>query len=147
MNNYELEIRANKIASEIKEANGDLSSAYRQFELEKEEIEKYMPIEAIIPVSEGPSLGMALKTVQDGESFWSVYSQAIKKKLCHPDGKLQRLAKLGLSTSAGAIVTSIISTLALPPTALGIAVPIAAILVTTGLEAYCEWSQEEPDDS
>ena len=147
MDTYEMEIRADELASKIKEANGDLSSAYKQFEIEKKEIEKFMPIEAIIPGEENQSIGMALKTTQDGKSFWEIYSESITKKLCDRNGKLHDLATQGLASSAGAIVTAVASTLAFPPVALGLAVPIAAILATTSLEAFCDWTQEGTSDT
>src|SRR5215510_3612615 len=142
MNTYEMEIKANELASRIKEANGDLSSAYNQFEIERQEIEKLMPIEAILTTDEGHSAGMALKKAHGGEEFWKIYSKAIKKKLCSRNEKLYGLAKLGLASSAGATVTAVVTSLALPPAALGLAVPVAAIIATTGLEAFCEWTEE-----
>ncbi|MEL6159939.1 MAG: hypothetical protein AAFR18_12030 [Cyanobacteria bacterium J06627_32] len=142
MNRHELEIKANELASKIKSSNGDLSDAYKQFEVEIKEIEKSMPIESVIPSDAPHGLGMALKTVEDGESLWNVYSDSIKAKLCDPNGKLHNLVDIGLASSTGAVVTAILETLVFPPAAIGMVVPIAAILVTTGLEAYCEWTEE-----
>ena len=148
MNNYELEIEANKLALKIEADDGKLDKAYKQFETEIKKIEKIMPIEAIIPDdNKSQALGLARKEEEGGEVFWNIYSKSVKNKLCDPKGKLNKLANLGISTSAGAIATEIVSILAFPPSALGLAVPIAAILATTGLESYCEWSRKSENDS
>jgi hypothetical protein len=143
---YEIEIKAIELAAKIENANGDLLLAYKQFEVIKSDIEKVMPLEAIIPSTDDSGIGMALNKIKDGEDFWKIYSTAIRNKLCNKNDKLYTLMNTGLSASAGAIATSVTSMLALPPAAVGLAIPIAAILATTGLEAFCKWTQEKDND-
>ena len=86
---------------------------------------------------------MALKTEEGGKGFWKIYSEIIRDKICDPREKLYSLFKTGLASSAGAIATSLSSMVLLPPVAVGLIVPIAAILATTGLDAFCAWSQKK----
>src|SRR5688572_23376030 len=69
------------------------------------------------------------RRTRDGQSFWDVYAQVLRENLCKPDGELYKLVKAGLHTSTGAIITAVMTGLGLPFAAIGIVVPIAAILM------------------
>jgi hypothetical protein len=98
------------------------------------------PIESLLPHGSA-KLGAALAERKSGRDFWAVYADVIRGSLCKKNSELQKLAKAGLSGSAGAIVPALITGLGLPPAALGIAVPLAAIIAALGIDAFCQWTQ------
>jgi hypothetical protein len=67
----------------------------------------------------------------------------IRDALCKPDGDLGKLVHAGLSGSTSAIVTTIMLSLALPAAAISIVAPIAAIIASLGVNAFCEWSSQD----
>jgi hypothetical protein len=115
----------------------ELEKAVRAFENDG------YPIEAIIPQGTDARLGFSLKTT-DGRAFFQVYSKLIRKSLCSPRGEFNKLIKSGLSkASAGAVLTTIVTSLGIPAIALTVIVPVAVIIAKTGLDAFCELTKEE----
>jgi hypothetical protein len=133
-------------ATNLKEqlADKDLAAAYPELEkaLHAFEEEGY-PIESILPQGTDFSLGFALKTA-DGKTFYQVYSKLICKNLCGPGGEFNKLIKSGVSTSVGAVLTAVVTSLGIPLLALPVIAPVVAIIANTGLDAFCEMVKEEP---
>lgn len=117
-----------------------VSSAYSELEkaVQAFENEGY-PVEAIIPHGEATSLGVKAS----GRTFFEIYSGLIRKNLCAPDGEFNKLIKSGVNSSVGAVLTAIVTSLGIPLVALGIMIPIAAIIANTGLDAFCELTEEK----
>jgi hypothetical protein len=133
-------------ARELKEivtTQGD-AAAYSRLEaaIRAYEAEGY-PIEAIIPAGAETGLGFSLRRA-DGRTFFEIYSALLRKRLCTRNGQFSKLVKAGLHTSVGAVLTEIVNTLGIPPVALGIMIPIAVVIVQTGVDAFCEFT--EPED-
>ncbi len=133
---------AETLSQKIRSANGDLEPAYQalEFAIAKFEESGYS-VDALIPASGEPGLGFAMSKAKTGKGFWEIYSRAVRDKLCDSKGELNRLAKTGLPSSAGAIAATTMATLALPAAAITVVVPFAAILASVGVEAYCKWSK------
>lgn len=91
----------------------------------------------------GERLGFAKAGGRKG--LLEAYLKLLRAKLCTPDGELQKLVNTGLQSVAAALVTLIITTLALPIVAIPLAGVLAGIMLTTGVEAFCEWSAPEPN--
>ena len=101
------------------------------------------PIEILRPVGMDARLGAALAQAKSGKSFWAAYSEVIRETLCKENSELQKLAKAGLSGSAGALVPVLLAGLALPVAVVSIVVPMAAIIAALGIDAFCQWSAPE----
>jgi len=61
----------------------------------------------------------------------------VRANLCASDGEFAKMMAAGLQGSVGAIVASLATALALPVAALGLLVPMAVLIVHSGLEAFC----------
>jgi len=131
-------IELNKNVSEKGLAVGfsELEKAVQDFESEG------YPIQTIIPQGEDASLGFSLKRA-DGKKFWEIYSDLIRKSLCNSGGELHKLIGSGISTSVGAVLTAIVSGLGIPVVALGVMIPIAVIIINTGLDAFCAMADKK----
>jgi hypothetical protein len=113
----------------------ELEKAIRQF------TQDGYPIESIVPRGTDARLGFTLKS-SDGKTFFQVYAKLLRKSLCSPGGEFNKLIKSGINTSAGAVLSAIVSALGIPLVALGVIIPVAVIIANTGLEAFCELSQD-----
>lgn len=132
---------ADELASEIREQGGSFEPAYRALEAGIEQVRQSgLPLESVLLQGE-PGLGFAAADVRDGESFWHVYAKVVRKKLCARDSKLRRLAESGVQLSAGGLVGVVMTSLMLPPVAIGIAAPLAAIIASLGIDAFCEYTK------
>lgn len=100
------------------------------------------PPEMLLPTGQ-ERRGVALSRSKDGKSFWTVYAEVVRDELCRSGGQLHRLIKAGLSRSATAILTTVMIGLGLPAVAIGIAVPIAAILAAEGVDVFCRVTEED----
>jgi hypothetical protein len=126
--------------------NNGIELGYEELQkaIKKFEDEGY-PLESIIPESADSGLGFSLKRA-DGKTFWEIYSKAIRKSLCDEKGEFNKLFKNNITASVTAIVAALVSGLGLPLFALGIVAPIAAIIATTGVDAFCEFNKEEKNE-
>jgi len=137
---------AEELMGQIRIRGGDLGPAFEALEAAIPAFEKAgYQLEALLPSSHDAGLGFGKPGSRTGRGFWEVYSQAVRSSLCDPVGELRSAVKLGLGTSATSVVGAIMSVLALPLAACAIVAPIAAILMTIGLDAYCEWSKDESE--
>ncbi len=138
----EAERAASEIADRVREhglepALAELDNALKQFS------DAGYPIESLVNSRGDSRLGMSLTRARDGKSFWTVYSEVIREELCKKDGELPKLVKAGLSGSTGALLTALMTGLALPGAAMAIMVPIAAILAAKGVDAFCRFTEED----
>ena len=100
------------------------------------------PIESIIPQGTDSRLGFSLRAA-DGRTFFDIYSKLLRNSLCSPKGEFNKLIKSGLSkASAGAVLTTIVSSLGIPAVALTVIVPVAVIIAKIGLDGFCELTKE-----
>ena len=129
------------IALDRKVKKTDLGYGFKELDKAIKEFEsKGYPIESILPSGE-TSLGFSLFEI-NGEAFWKSYSKLLRKSLCEDNGELNKLINSGINSSVGAVLTAIVTAIGLPAIALTIAIPIAVIIVNTGLKAFCEASEE-----
>jgi hypothetical protein len=125
----------------IQQEGGSFEPAFRAMEAGIQQVrDSGLPLESILPESER-GLGFAAKDVRDGESFWRVYGKVVRKKLCANNSKLRRQAEAGIQFTAGSIVATVMALLTLPPAAIGIATPIAAMIASLGIDAFCEYTK------
>lgn len=82
--------------------------------------------------------GLGFRRAKSGKNFWQVYREHILKEICNPRGKTYKMLKQSSVLTASAAVTAVVSALSLPLTAIPLAVPIAAMLLVKGLDAFCE---------
>ncbi len=101
------------------------------------------PIESIIPEGES-ELGFSLSEI-NSKDFFKAYSKLIRNNLCKEDGELSKLVSSGIASSTGAVLTAIVTTLGIPAVALSVMIPIAVIIVNTGVEAFCEITSDEKE--
>jgi hypothetical protein len=132
--------KADEIAEQVRAAGLDPAYAELERALQGFTAAGY-PLESILP-ADARAVGFSLRRASDGKSFWEVYATTIRAELCKPDGELHSLTKAGLSGSASAILTALVSGLGLPVAAVGIAIPIAGILAAKGVDAFCEFSRD-----
>jgi len=133
---------ADELALAIQQQGGSLEPAFHALEAGIRQIRSSgLPLESILPEGER-GFGFAAADVRDGESFWRVYGKVVRKKLCARNSKLRRLAETGAQITGGSIVGTVMASLGLPPVAIGIATPIAAIIAALGIEAFCEYTRQ-----
>ncbi|MBN1618339.1 hypothetical protein JW887_03285 [Candidatus Dojkabacteria bacterium] len=96
------------------------------------------PVDVLIPQGQEVGLGFSFQS----KDFWPIYSDLLRHKLCDPEGELNKLVKSGISTSVGAVLTAIVSALGIAGIALGVMIPIAVIVVNTGIDAFCAATEE-----
>ena len=119
---------------------GSIDLAYHALENSLEEFESQgYPIDTIVLQDDGGALGFAkkLRNTKDGKSFWAIYKELIRKRLCQKTGELNKLLKSGIHASVGSILTAIVTGLGIPVVALTIMIPIAVIIFNTGIDAFC----------
>jgi hypothetical protein len=127
------------------QASGDLEPAYAALDAGLAQFEESgFPIEALLPADGEAGMGFAA-VARTGNGFWRRYREAVRKSLCSHDGELGKAVRPVIQGGTGAIITAIIATLALPVVAIPVIVPLAAILVTIGLDAFCD-GQNEPTE-
>lgn len=138
---------AENLAQEIRQKGGDLSPAYESIEAAIQSFEDLgYSAESLLPADSEEGLGFALEEVRTGKGFWNIYGRVIRDALCQPDGDLSKLVKTGLSGSTASLVTTLMVSLALPAAAISFAAPIAAIIAVLGVDAFCEWSSQDPGE-
>jgi hypothetical protein len=130
-----IKLHANLGQDGVASAYVELEKAIHAFE------DEGYPLESIIPQGGDSGLGFSLKRA-DGKTFFEIYSGLIRKSLCTADGEFNKLIKSGLNSSVGAILTVIVTSLGIPIVALGIMIPIAVIIATTGIDTFCEFTKE-----
>jgi hypothetical protein len=138
MTREEAERAADRLAREIQASGGSLDCAFMELEKGLAAFKMSgLPIESLLPTGEH-GLGFRIRNKKSGKSFWETYSKLIRKSLCSKRGELSKAVKAGAASTAGSLVSWIIVSLGLPPEALVVAVPIAGIISTTGVDAFCE---------
>ena len=110
-----------------------LDSAVKAFENEG------IPIDVLIPQGQETSLAFSFKS----EAFWPTYRDLLRNRLCDEEGELYKLVSSGISTSVGAVLTAIVTALGIPRIALGVMIPIAVIIVNTGVDAFCAITEDD----
>jgi hypothetical protein len=137
------EAYADQLANEIHSLNGSLTPAYTAFEVAIEKVRQSgLPIEALLPAGDR-GLGFSAKNIKDGQSFWAIYGKVVRKKLCAKNSKLRTHVQTGIHITAGSIVGFVASALGLRPAIAGaIIAPVAAIVATMGIDAFCEYTKE-----
>jgi len=137
----ESEELADQVAAQIRQQGGSLEPAYQAFETGIAQLQQSgLPLESIVPAGE-QGLGFAARHPKDGKSFWAIYGKIVRKTLCAKDSKLYVLAHSGAQISAASLVGMIMAALALPIAAIGIAAPIAGIIASLGIDAFCEYTE------
>ena len=131
---------AEKLLNEIRTLGkahglGELDKAVTEFK------QAGYPIEAIIPEDQAAGLGN-LRTIS-GREIWEVYKRKLRQGVCAEGGEFHKAIKSGVPVAVGSVLTTIVTALGLPMFALAIAVPIAALIVNTGLDAFCELTEED----
>jgi hypothetical protein len=116
-------------------AMGELDRALEEFR------DSGHSIESILPPDDG-KLGFSLVRARDGKSFWAIYAEVLRNRLCKTDGEFGKLARAGLSGSAGAIATAILTALSFPSAAFAVVVPMAAIVASGGIDAFCKFTED-----
>ncbi len=134
---------ADALLLEIQVKGGDLSPAFAALQKGIQSFEGAgHRIDELIPATAPAGLGARSLQAKTGKGFWEIYSKAIRKTLCAKKSKLRTAIDGGSGSLAGYVMTA----LALPVTATVIVAPIVAILVSVGVDAYCEWSKEGLND-
>lgn len=133
-------VNAEKLLDDIRtlgEAHGlgELDKAVTEFK------QAGYPIEAIIPEDQAAGLGN-LRTI-GGREIWEAYKRKLRQGLCAEGGEFQKAIKSGVHVTVGSVLATIVTALGLPMFALAIAVPVAALIVNTGLDVFCELTEED----
>lgn len=117
------------------EATG-IEVANTRLEAELIEISTQFDLNAFVPGDDN-TMGMAAKK-GDAKAFVPLFKKRIRANLCDPNGEFTKLIQTGLHTSVGAVLTALVTALALPAAVLSLLIPIAVIVSYSGLEAFCE---------
>lgn len=134
---------ADALLLKILEQGGDLAPAFAA-------LEKAIPIfegagyqlDELIPATAPAGIGFRKREARTGKGFWEIYSQAVRKTLCAKKSKL----RVAIDSGTGSLVTFVMTTLTLPLAAAVIIAPIVAILMSIGVDAYCQWSDESTNE-
>lgn len=135
--------KAQILLTEIETANGDLNPAYKALQ---GAVDNYRQsgghIEDLLPAGLGGSgLGIALfKRGKTGEGFWISFLYGIRSDLCNKNGDLRKYLKDGVQISTTAVIAALVATVSLP---LAFIPPIAALLVSRGIDYWCRSSNNE----
>lgn len=74
--------------------------------------------------------------------FYKAYVKHLRPKICTENGDLRKTVGNALNAGAGALLPAMALVLAIPPAAVVFLAPIAAILVSVGLDAFCQIGKE-----
>jgi hypothetical protein len=129
------------IALRQKTEGGDLTAAYAAMERDLAQLSRELDVTTLLPGGPDAALGMAAKE-KNAKRFYAVFKKRIRANLCDGDGEFAKLIRAGVQGSVGAIVTALAAALSLPAAALTILVPLAVIISHSGLEAFCEVTEE-----
>ena len=139
--------RAEQILGAIHAHGGDLGPAYEALEEGITELEQAgHDVDEIVPADSELSLGFWRVSDRSGKGFWAIYSRLVRRRICSPDSALRGHVDHAMQASTGAIVGAVVTALALPLAAAAIAAGIAAILISIGIDAFCEMSEESAED-
>jgi hypothetical protein len=135
---------ADQLASKVRRSANPESVLQKSFEdaLKALDNNNIAP-DAFVPATGGTERLAFARDAKGHKALLDVYLDILRDKLCTKDSELQKMTQAGIHAVTASIVTLVITTLGLSVVAFPIAVPLAAILVTTGMEAFCKWS--EPD--
>lgn len=136
MTEDELKTAADTLQTEI--SGGDLSAAYAALSDQLRVASQEVDLDSYLPGGTA-ELGMAAGR-GDAATFFAAFRRRMRDKLCAEGGELTTLSKVGAHTTASQIVTALLTVVPLPLEAAGLLYPIAAIIATTGIEAFCERS-------
>ena len=120
----------------VEPAYAELEAAIRNFQ------EEGYPIESILPQGSDARLGFSLRST-DGKGFFEAYSKMLRKCLCGANGEFHKLIKSGVNTSVGAVLAAMVNSLGIPSAAMGVMIPVAAIIAKVGVDAFCEVTRPE----
>ena len=94
-------------------------------------------VEQLIPAEVGGSgMGWALfKKGKTGEGFFRLFLKGMQKEICNEKGQLRKIISEATNKGITAAITALVATLALPFAFLP---PIAALLVSKGIDYWCK---------
>ena len=136
-----------RLAAEIEGAGNSYEPVYKALDATIIEIEAEgeKPSD-LLPADAEPGLGFSLNEKRDGKTLWRAIAISSRQSLCDPDGDLRKRLAGTSGTSAGALVTLIMTALGLSTVAIGLAVALAGVITAIGLPTFCEWSAGTPDE-
>jgi hypothetical protein len=133
---------AEKLADQIRQASDIdqmaqtvFADVARGFEQQSIHLEDFLPV-----AGHSEKLGFATHHGKPS-SLLDIYLQLLRERLCKQDGDLQKLVHSGIHGVSSALMTLVITALGLPIAALPLASVLTAILLSTGVEAFCRWSE------
>jgi hypothetical protein len=138
---------AERLAAEIESAGNSYEPVYKSLDatIAGIEAEGEKPSD-LLPADAEPGLGFSLNEKRDGKTLWRAIAISSRRSLCDPDSDLRKQLSGNSGTSAGALVTLIMTALGLSVLAIGLAVALAGVITAIGLPAFCEWSTGTPDE-
>lgn len=141
------ETDANNLAEAVETA-GELAPIYAWLEASLPELEAsgYYSIEELLPAIDEPGIGFSFREKRDGKTLWQTIAAAAKDSICSPTSDVRKYFQTAKHISAGGLVSTVMITLGLPPAALPVAVAMAAVLGTIGIQGFCSWTSAEPDE-
>jgi len=128
---------AELLTAEIRE-DGDLAAAFRALEQRVVEFEQSSGKDASALLPADDDAGLRFLRNRHGEDFWRAYRKRLQKELCSSHGNLRKMFRKGSSFAGPAVVTTIVTTLQLPVAIIPLFGPIVAILMSIGLDAFCD---------
>jgi hypothetical protein len=103
-------------------------------------------VEELLPAVNEPGIGFSIFEKRDGKTLWQTVGAAARDGICNPKSDVRKQLQTTTHVTAGGLVSTVMISLGLPPAALPIAVALAAVLATVGIQGFCSWSSADPDE-
>ena len=132
---------AESLAAAIRQG-GSFEPVYEAFSKAIRQIEDTgISLDEVVQLNGQYALGYNKYSTDSGRSFWKAYSEVIRSSLCQKSGELRSQIKTVITAGAGSTISSLMILLGLPIAAAPLLAPIAAILLTLGIDAFCQQSK------
>jgi hypothetical protein len=133
---------ADRLYQIMAEGGKDLEPAFRALEEQIRAFETESGQDASVLLPAQDDAGLRFLRNRNGENFWGAYEKRLRKQLCAPRGELRKLFRHGSQVSGSSLVTAVVAALKLPIELIALFGPIVAILMTVGLDAFCDAGAE-----
>lgn len=96
----------------------------------------YSP-EEFLPDDEAAQLNFTVPGADRAQLFFRCYALEVRKSFCGADGELRKSVQTAMTTGTTTLLTTMAAALAVPLGAIIVLAPIAAVMLSKGIDALC----------
>lgn len=96
----------------------------------------YSPQE-FLPDDEAAQLNFSVPGADRAQLFFRCYALEVRKSICGADGELREIVRTAMTTGTTTLLTTMAAALAVPLGAIIVLAPIAAVMLSKGIDALC----------